>query len=81
MQYPVYLHLGDAAHAHGVTIPDFPGCFSAADTWSELRGMVQEAVELWCEGRDIELPKPTPLDQLINHPDYVDGVWVLIGIM
>ena len=80
MLYPVYVHIGDAAHAHGVTIPDFPGCFSAADTWEDLPGMVQEAVELWCEGQDIELPKPTPLDQLINHPDYVDGVWVLMDI-
>jgi len=31
MLYPVYVHLGDETHAHGVTIPDFPGCFSAAD--------------------------------------------------
>nr|WP_295580638.1 type II toxin-antitoxin system HicB family antitoxin [uncultured Lamprocystis sp.] len=30
MLYPVYVHPGDADHAHGVTIPDFPGCFSAA---------------------------------------------------
>ncbi len=33
MIYPAYVHLGDAYHAHGVTIPDFPGCFSAADAW------------------------------------------------
>ncbi len=31
MLYPVYVHQGDAEHAHGVTLPDFPGCFSAAD--------------------------------------------------
>ena len=34
MLYPVYVHMGDAKHAHGVTFPDFPGCFSAADEWS-----------------------------------------------
>ena len=32
MLYPVYVHIGDADHAHGVTFPDFPGCFSAALT-------------------------------------------------
>ena len=36
MLYPVYVHPGDADHAHGVTFPDFPGCFSAADDWSDL---------------------------------------------
>ena len=44
MLYPVYVHPGDADHAHGVTFPDFPGCFSAADTWSDLPAAVQEAV-------------------------------------
>ncbi len=34
MLYPAYIHIGDDQHAHGVTIPDFPGCFSAADEWS-----------------------------------------------
>ncbi len=27
MLYPVYVHMGDEDHAHGITIPDFPGCF------------------------------------------------------
>ena len=31
MLYPVYVHVGDDQYAHSVTIPDFPGCFSAAD--------------------------------------------------
>ena len=33
MLYPVYVHK-DPDSAYGVTFPDFPGCFSAAD---ELR--------------------------------------------
>jgi len=80
MLYPVYVHTGDDSHAHGVTIPDFPGCFSAADDWQDLPAMVQEAIELWCEGSNVELPKPTALNNLINHPDYTGGVWVLIDI-
>ena len=45
MLYPVYIHMGDADHAHGVTFPDFPGCFSAVDDWIDLPAAVQEAVE------------------------------------
>jgi predicted RNase H-like HicB family nuclease len=45
MLFPVYVHVGDKDHAHGVTIPDLPGCFSAADEWEDLPRMVQEAVE------------------------------------
>jgi predicted RNase H-like HicB family nuclease len=80
MLYPVYIHLGDKAHAHGVTIPDFPGCFSAADEWQDLPRMAQEAIELWCEGQNIELPKPSALDVLVNDTDYVGGVWLLIDV-
>lgn len=50
MLYPVYVHPGDADHAHGVTLPDFPGCFCAADDWQALPGVLQEAAELYCEG-------------------------------
>jgi predicted RNase H-like HicB family nuclease len=80
MLYPVYIHIGDNEHAHGVTIPDFPGCFSAADAWQDLPRMVQEAIELWCEGQDLELPKPSALDKLINDACYIDGVWLLIDV-
>jgi len=80
MLYPVYIHVGDANHAHGVTIPDFPGCFSAADEWQDLPRMIQEAIELWCEGQNLELPKPSDLDTLVKNTDYVDGVWLLIDV-
>jgi predicted RNase H-like HicB family nuclease len=50
MLYPVYVQVGDADHAHGVSFPDFPGCFSAADTWSDLPAAVQEAVEAHFNG-------------------------------
>jgi len=80
MLYPVYVHFGDENHAHGATIPDFPGCFSAADDLQDLPRMIQEAIELWCEGQDLDLPKPTSLEKLANNPDYQGGVWLLINI-
>ncbi len=80
MLYPVYVHLGDKDHAHGVTIPDFPGCFSAADDWQDLPKMIQEAIELWCEGQYLTLPKPSELEDLVNNTEYTEGVWLLIDV-
>jgi predicted RNase H-like HicB family nuclease len=80
MLYPVYVHLGDSGHAHGVTMPDFPGCFSAADDWQDLPHMVQEAVEVWCVGEDLELPDPTALEKLASNGEFSGGVWMLIEI-
>ncbi len=80
MLYPIYVHPGDATHSHGVIVPDFPGCFSAADDWQDLPRMVQEAVELWCMGEDMTLPEPTALENLVTNPDYAGGVWMLMDI-
>lgn len=57
-----------------MTIPDFPGCFSAADNWQDLPCMMQEAIELWCEGQDLELPQPSDLEALATNPDYTGHV-------
>lgn len=80
MLYPAYIHVGDHQHAHGVTIPDFPGCFSAADEWEDLPHMIQEAAEVYFEGEDIPVPAPTPLEQLTTNPEYKGGVWLLVDI-
>lgn len=80
MLYPVYVHPGDKTTAHGVTIPDFLGCFSAADNWESLQKNVQEAIELYCEGEEMELPKPSDMKDLLNNSDYYDGVWLMLDI-
>ena len=80
MIYPLYVHPGDERHAHGITVPDFPGCFSAADEWEDIPAKVQEAIELYCEGGDMDLPEPTPLDVLMKDEQYQDGVWLLVDI-
>lgn len=78
--YPVYLHPGDDKNAHGVTIPDFPGCFSAADSEEDLPRLIQEAAELYFEGEEMEIPPPTPLGQLKQDPSYEGGTWRLVDI-
>lgn len=80
MLYPVYVHPGDATHSHGAEVPDFPGCFSAADDWQELPRRVQEAVEVWCMGEDMDLPAPTALNELAANTGFSGGVWMLLDI-
>ena len=80
MLYPVYVHHGDKDHAHGITVPDFHGCFSAADNWEDIPVKVQEAIELYCEGEDLDLPAPTPLDDLVNNENYQGGIWMVIDV-
>ena len=80
MLYFVYVHTGDENHAHGVTIPDFPGCFAAADDWSNIPSMVQEAVEIYFEGESMDMPSPTPLENLVGQEAYQSGVWMMLDI-
>ncbi|MBT4836650.1 MAG: type II toxin-antitoxin system HicB family antitoxin [Methylococcales bacterium] len=80
MLYPAYIHSGNYNETHGATIPDFPGCFSAADNINDLPVKIQEAVELYCEGESMELPAPTDLSELISNTDYENGVWLMVDI-
>lgn len=80
MLYPVYVHVGDADQAHGVTVPDFPGCISAVDEWGDLPAAVQEAVEAHFSGEPDAVPPPTPLENLVSDPEYVGGVWMLVDL-
>lgn len=80
MIYPVYVHLGDAEYAHGVTLPDFPGCFSAADSYADIPANIQEALELYAEGEDFDIPEPSEIDTLEASGEYIGGVWMLVDI-
>jgi predicted RNase H-like HicB family nuclease len=80
MLFPVYVHMGNKKHAHGVVFPDFPGCFSAADHLEDLPVMIQEAVEAHFDGEFESILKPTPLEKLIKKPEYIGGVWMLVNI-
>ena len=52
----------DADSAFGVTFPDLPGCFSAADQFEDVVPNAIEALELWLEDR--EVVEPSSLEQL-----------------
>jgi len=81
MLYPVYVHPGDAGHAHGVTFPDFPGCFAAADELDGLPAAIQEAVQAHFHGEPLSaIPKPSSLAELAGNPEYSGGVWMLAEV-
>ena len=80
MLFPVYVQTGDETHAHGVEVPDFPGCFSAADSWDDLAGSIQEAVELYCEDEDMVVPSPSSLEKLMASLNYQGGIWMMVDI-
>lgn len=64
MRYPIVVDRGDETHAHGVVIPDLPGCFSAGDTLEEAFENAKEAAEGWieCELEDGRAIPGTVLD-------------------
>ena len=79
MLYPVYIHTGDDQHAHGITFPDFPGCFSAADNVEDIPAMIQEAVEAhFADGEAV--PPASSLADLSKNPEYQGGAWMLAEI-
>ena len=51
-----------------------------ADDWQDLPRKVQEAVEVWCAGEDMDLPEPTALNELTSNSGFTGGVWMLIDI-
>lgn len=52
----------------GITFPDLPGCFSAADTEDDLLVQAQLALTLYAS--DLEaLPKSRPVSELLEDPD------------
>lgn len=81
MLYPVYVHPGDAEHAHGVAFPDFPGCFAAADEWADLPAAIQDAVQAHFHGEGAQaVPAPTALETLAADPQFEGGVWLLADV-
>ena len=64
MRYPVIVHK-DGGSDYGVTVPDFPGVFSGGETLDEALANVQDAIETFYEGEEVEgLPDPSPLECL-----------------
>ena len=78
MLYPVYVH-HDEGTAYGALVPDFEGCFAAADSLRDLPAAVQEAAEALFEGEDAGIPEPSDPEEL-NGEEFQGGSWAFIDI-
>ena len=84
MRYPVVIEPGTASTAHGVVVPDLPGCFSAGDSLEDALVKAEEAIAAWIDaaldaGRDI--PSPTPIDVLrARHKAWRSWTWALVQV-
>jgi predicted RNase H-like HicB family nuclease len=82
MRYPIVIHK-DPNSDYGVTVPDLPGCFSAGESIEEALDMVKDAILCYVEGLLLDeesVPLPSPVETYQNHPEYRDGIFMLIEI-
>jgi predicted RNase H-like HicB family nuclease len=79
MKYIAIVHKQEDS-AYGVILPDFPGVFSAADNWEDLAGNIQEAVELWAEGQEVEIPEPSSFETVARDEAAEGGMLLLADI-
>lgn len=66
----------DENSAYGMTFPDAPGCFSAADEMDDLFAMANEALELWGEGmreEGLPIPEPRDLEAVRRDPEWAES--------
>ena len=78
MLFPVVVHK-DKNSSFGVTIPDFPGCFTFGESFDEAIQSVQEAIECHLEEGD-RIPEPSRIDVLAENPDFSGGLWVMVDL-
>ena len=72
MRYFTAIIAKDEGSAYGLSFPDLPGCFAAADTWDGIPAAATEALDLWFE--DMPDVEPSSLDTLRQRPDVADAV-------
>jgi predicted RNase H-like HicB family nuclease len=70
MKHFIALIHKEEGSAYGVTFPDLPGVFSAADHEEDLTANAVEAVRLWAE--DQALATPSSHDEIMRRADIRD---------
>ncbi|WP_066726524.1 type II toxin-antitoxin system HicB family antitoxin [Sphingomonas pituitosa] len=67
----------DADSAYGLTFPDLPGCFSAADTIEDLVKNAAEALDLWFEDADEVAPAEASAIAAAHAADLAEGAFLV----
>lgn len=72
--YIVIVHKEENS-AYGMTFPDAPGCFSAADEMGDIFAMATEALELWAEGKREDgepIAEPRGFEEVRVDPNWAE---------
>ena len=84
MRYPVVIEPGTESTAHGVVVPDLPGCFSAGDTLEEALANAEEAIAAWIDAAldaEQDIPPPSSIDALrTHHKAWRQWIWALVQV-
>lgn len=77
MYYWAIVHR-DEGSAYGVSFPDLPGCFSAADSQDDVVKNAIEALDLYFEGES-EMPAPKALEEVAKEfaDDLAAGAYLI----
>jgi predicted RNase H-like HicB family nuclease len=67
----------DADSAYGVTFPDLPGCFSAADDLNDVVKNAAEALELWFEDEPFIAPRSAAEIAMEHGEDLARGAFLI----
>lgn len=79
MKYIVIVHKDDKS-CFGVIVPDYPGCFSAADTFEDIQKNVQEAIEIWADGEDFVPATPSTFEHVASMDEAKDGMLMIVDV-
>jgi predicted RNase H-like HicB family nuclease len=61
MTFRVVLEYDREARSYSAVCPELPGCTSAGDTEEEARANIEEAIRLYLEPSEIDLPRDSKL--------------------
>ena len=65
-KYLVIIEKGDKG-TYGAYSPDLPGCVAVGDTVEETERLMDEAIELYLEERDLEGTNPPPSTTVASY--------------
>jgi predicted RNase H-like HicB family nuclease len=83
MKFVIAIEPGNKRTAHGVAVPDLPGCFSAGDSIEGAFDNAAQAIELHCEllaegGGD--LPTLKTMTEHQANREYKGWVWGVVDV-
>jgi len=64
MTFRIVLEYDAEAKAFSAVCPELPGCASAGDSEEEARRNIKEAIELYLQPSDIELPQDARITEV-----------------